>query len=300
MSKRTTRMEGVIPSLIIPFRGETLDADALVRDLEFLNRSGVHGLAIGGGIGELVGRTAEETADVCRLVKRSSSLPFGVILLPDSYPELDDLLDAVSLEGPDVIFVGQPHYLFQSSAEDLIALFQHVCSRVSQPVFLANVLPSAMISAATVELLRRNNVVDGLLQGGIDPHIVVDTLPLRESVPVLCGVDDLAFVALTLGVDGILSTLAAVFPRQVVKLYNDVRAGDFESARRQHESLARMWRFLDDSTEGPARLHCAVKAQGRPLGETFAPFNVQRPSMLAEVRVALEREALSAKSNGAN
>jgi dihydrodipicolinate synthase/N-acetylneuraminate lyase len=290
MTHPKSSLRGVIPSLIVPFRGEQIDRDALAREAEFLSEAGVHGLAIGGGVGEMVGRTAEETAAACRVVKQVSALPLGVILLPDCLPEMDALVDAVAAEEPDTLFVAQPHYLFQPAAKELAEMLLRARARSRRPVFLANILRSAMVPATVVEELMANGALDGLLQGGVDPHIVVDTLAIPARLPVLCSVDDLSFTALALGADGILSTLATLLPQEMVALHKEVAAGDFKSARSRHETMIRIWRFLDHASEAPRRFCFALEAQGRPIGEPFAPFNSSRGSVAMEVRDLLLRE----------
>ena len=156
MTALRSKLQGVVPAIIVPFRGEQIDRDAMAREVEFLSEAGVDGLAIGGGIGEMTGRSAEEWAAVCRVVNEVSDLPLGVILLPDCWPELDRMLDAVMMEEPDTLLVAQPHYLFQPAAKEVEELLHRARVRSRRPVFLANILRSAMIPARVVaELMRK-------------------------------------------------------------------------------------------------------------------------------------------------
>ena len=290
MTNTSASLRGIIPSLVIPLQGGNIQWDGLERELNFLRGFPVNGLGLGGGLGELAGITPEEFGKICRFVRDRFSLPIFVTVLPDSEPEAYDLVQAAVESGADAVCLAQPHYLFQTSTTDFLLYFGRVRSRLKIPLLLANTSPTSIVPFSVISDLIGEALIDGLIQGGTDPHLLVDLLALAKRPPVFCAMEELAYTALLLGAEGISSTLASVFPGEMSALFAYVENGDHQAARSIHERLLRLWRTLDDPSEYFVRIRCALAAQGRDVGEAHAPFNILRPELAAEISRALARE----------
>jgi 4-hydroxy-tetrahydrodipicolinate synthase len=287
-------VRGVIPSLITPF---TPDGDISWEEVEkntgLLDRAGVDGICIGGCLSETAGGTSEELFRLCHTARVATRKPILASIFPDSEPEAIELLDAVCGAGADAVLVAQPHYLFQPEASALLAMFRRLSLRAPVPVLLANVLDSAQVSLETITRLIEEGVIDGIVQGARNAHLLVDLLRLKPRVPVFSNLEDLHYVGLVLGAEGVVSDLAAIFPEEYVGLYRDATAGNHEKARRQHEKLLRVWRVLDHPVEQLARVRLALGAQGRQAGPPRSPYALTSSESTAQVTAVLQREGFA-------
>jgi dihydrodipicolinate synthase/N-acetylneuraminate lyase len=294
MAERMFSIGGVIPNLITPFApGGQVAWGAVQRETAFLDHAGVDGISVGGCLSETSGFTANELFRLCQTVRGCTCKPILAAILPDSELEAMELLDAVCGAGADAVYVAQPHYLFQPGPESLVSMFRRLRARVQVPVLIANILNSAQVELATMLRMTEERVVDGIVQGAGNAHLLVDLLRLRPRVPVFSGVEDLHYVGLMLGAEGFVSDLATLFPVECVGLYRDVREGNHESARLRHEKLLRVWRVLDHPVEQLSRVRMALGAQRREVGVPRHPYAFALVESSRHVADALRREGLA-------
>ncbi|MDE7356818.1 MAG: dihydrodipicolinate synthase family protein [Bacteroidales bacterium] len=78
---------------------------------------------------------------------------------------------------------------------------------------------------------------------------------------VLSGDDSLTLPLMALSADGVISTTANVFPRQMVALTRAVQAGEMEKAREIHYKIAGAIRLLFEEGN-PAGVKAALHIQG--------------------------------------
>jgi 4-hydroxy-tetrahydrodipicolinate synthase len=184
--------------------------------------------------------------------------------------------------------MAQPHYLFQPSLAGLTELFSAVRNRVAIPVVLSNTLPAAPISIPVIRGLIEAGVIDGILQGAGDAHVLADLLSSGDRVPVLNGVEGLMYAGLLLGSKATVSIIAAVFPDACCRLVSTFARGEHREALRLHEALFRSWRLLEHPVELPWRLKSACRLVGRDLGVPRSPFHVASAEGAAMVHRAVE------------
>jgi len=297
VSSKKLSVRGVIPNLIIPF---ALDGDVLIdvvgRETTYLDRTGVDAISLGAFNSETAGSTAEELFRICETVRRCTQKPLFATILPDSEPEAGELLDAVTNAGVNAVLIAQPHYLFQPDGASLVKMFERLRARTSSPILLANVLTSAPVDLPTMNQMVDHSVIDGILQAGGDAHQLVDLLRLHAGVPVFSGMEDLHFISLLLGGAGLISGLAAIFPNECVGLYREFEKGNYESARREHERLLRLWHVLDHPVEHLSRVRLALAAQGRDVGSPRSPYSIIAEESSIEVKRVLLHEGVRAST----
>jgi 4-hydroxy-tetrahydrodipicolinate synthase len=294
MSTRNFSVTGVIPSLITPFTSDGEIAWEYVEpEIALLDRAGVDGICVGGYLSETAGGTTEELFRLCHAARASSQKPILASIFPDSEPEAIDLLEAACGAGADAVLVAQPHYLFQPDPAALLSMFHRLSLRSKVPVLLANVLDSAQVSLVTITRLMEEHVIDGIVQGARNAHLLVDLLRLRPRVPVFSSLEDLHYVGLMLGAEGLVSDLAAIFPKECVELYRNFTAGNYEQARQRHEKLLRVWRALDHPVEQLVRVRLALSAQGRHAGPPRNPYSLESRESMPEVMALLRREGFA-------
>jgi 4-hydroxy-tetrahydrodipicolinate synthase len=284
-------VRGVIASLLTPFDGkDKIDWVLLAAHATAMSRAGVAAVCVGGPGSELAGAKSTEFAEVCKVVVSASEAPVLASIYPDSTREALELAGAAISGGAQALLVCQPHYLFQPDPAGLAGMFRALRDEVKVPLLVSNTVRTALIPLAHLRQLTAEGLADGILQGAGDAHLLADLLCMRERPLVYSGIDELAYLSFLIGCDGVVSTLAAVFPAEFVALEQAFRRGDHAAARSLHERLLRVWRTLEHPAEMLVRLKTAAALRGQPVGSARSPYNCSGRETADLVREALARE----------
>jgi 4-hydroxy-tetrahydrodipicolinate synthase len=296
MPQKEFSIRGVIPNLITPFdKDGEIDWNGVEREVKFLDDAGVDAICLGGCLSEISGSPAEELLQLCQAVRSATTKAVIAAIFPDSEPEAVELLDAITRGGASAAIIAQPHYLFQPGAKPLGDMFRRLGDISAIPILLGNLLSTAQLDLADVTELMEEDLIQGVVQGGGNAHLLVDLLRLQPRTPVFSGVEDLHYVGLILGADGIVSDLAALAPAECVAMRQDVINCNQEGARRRHEKLLRIWRVLEHPVEQLSRVRLALAAEGRDSGAPRSPYALTLDdSAVAQVRGVLRREGIAA------
>jgi 4-hydroxy-tetrahydrodipicolinate synthase len=290
MKTKELTIHGIIPAMVTPFDASgRVELDLLRRETEFLSKTGVHGLCVGGVTGEMAGARPEELHRVCKAVVSSTDKPVVASIFPDCNTEALELANAAVSAGSRALLVAPPHYLFSPDCEGLRELFGVLRKQVPVPLLLSNCIPTAQVELASIVALISEGWLDGVHQAGGNAHLLADVLRLDPRVPVWTGVEDLIYLALVLGAEGAISALAAVFPEDCVAMYNAAKGGDPTRAREIHERLNRLWHVLDHPVEFLSRIKWALNLRQRPAGVPRSPYNVLSGESQLNFREALEK-----------
>jgi 4-hydroxy-tetrahydrodipicolinate synthase len=293
MHSKPIAVRGVIADLVIPYSTDaTVDWDCLKREVRLLNECGVDGLSVGGALGGTLGASAEELASLCEEVKRSAKGPLCAVVFPDTTPEALEMVCAVNDAGADVIAVAQPHYLSQPSMDGLVEMFAELRRTTRRPLLAADSLPNYVLGVQPIQALVTRKLVDGVFESA-DMHVLVDLLCLDLGVTVYSGVEDLHYLALILGADGVISNFATVCPTECVQLYAAVLEENHTGARKIHERLVRLWRSLNCGVEQEARIRSALSVRGRLVGPAPSPYDALPPEAAQQISDALREEGLA-------
>jgi 4-hydroxy-tetrahydrodipicolinate synthase len=163
----------------------------------------------------------------------------------------------------------------------LAAYYRAITDGTGLPLIIYNVIPWAQLAVeALQEITSQNRLIIGIKQSGRNIHALVHLLAhLRGHVRIFSAIDDMIFPSFALGVDGTISGTASVFPRETIAIRAAVRSGDFETARRLHERILPVWRFVD-RPDFPARIKSVMMFTGRHTGRPRRPLDwLERPEM---------------------
>jgi len=273
--------QGSYVALVTPFRGGTLDLEALRKLVDWHAASGTDGLVIAGTTGEGATLAEEERETLFLAAVESSRGRMPVIAGVGTNCTRTTIENARAAErcGVDGLLVVTPYYN-KPSPRGLALHFGLVAEAVSMPVVLYNV-PSRTGVDLSPEVVRE---VAGRFE-----HVVAvkEALPSIERVKrlvgetpaaVLCG-DDASIADFVLaGSVGVIGVVNNVAPAEVSKL---VRAclpgGDTALAAHLVERIAPLVRDLFlESNPGPVK--AALAMLGRSSAELRPPLAPLEPA----------------------
>jgi 4-hydroxy-tetrahydrodipicolinate synthase len=290
-------LDGVIPPMITAFDAETeeLDLELIKQETEYLVSTGVSSICLAGSTGEGQGMSEEEIELLNRTVVEQAAGRVKVIsgIIADSTIEATRKSKAAARGGATALQLTPPHYLWVPTVDGLVKHFDTIGAAVELPILIYNVIPWVDIDAEAMnEIIDRSPWVLGVKQSGGDMHKVADMMQLlHDKVPLTTGIDDLLYPTFALGVDGAITCMTAVFPRQTAALHRMVREGDHAGALAMHRRLLPVWRAI----EGPgmtANAKYALGLLGRPNGVARSPITPPDEQLKARIRVEMEKAQL--------
>ncbi|MDQ0379697.1 dihydrodipicolinate synthase family protein [Amycolatopsis thermophila] len=256
-----TRFTGIIPPLCTPFRDDfTIDVDSLRRHLDVQLAAGIHGVFVLGSSSEVAFLPDRQ---------RRVVIETTVAHVAGRVPVLAGCIDMTTLRvaehirvaeeaGADALVVTAPYYTRTHTAE-IEQHFRLLRSRTELPIFAYDIPMAVHTKLDRAMILRLAG--DGVLSGvkdssGDEAGFSALLLGRRDrgltDLAVFTGSELVVDLALRMGADGAVPGLANVDPAGYVSIFDRVRAGDLDGARREQERLLRL--FAITSAAPPERM----------------------------------------------
>ncbi|WP_027302688.1 dihydrodipicolinate synthase family protein [Rudanella lutea] len=228
--------EGVYPALLTPFTADDrLDLALFEKNLHAQIDAGVHGLIIGGSLGEASTLTRPEKLDLleCGLDVSAGRVPVIMNVVEQATREAVACAREAEAAGAHGLMLLPPMRYFADSRET-VTFFRTVAESTSLPVMIYNnpVDYKIMTTIAMFEQLAELPNIQAVKESTRDvTNIVRMRNAFGDRFKILNGVDTLALEALAVGADGWVAGLVDAFPAETVALYDMMKAGQLEAAR---------------------------------------------------------------------
>lgn len=232
----TPQWTGVYPALLSPFGpDDQIDLTLFEKNLLAQLKAGVHGVIIGGSLGEASTLREEEKHTMVRCAKAVSDGRIPVILniAESSTRSAMDRVQEAAKWGVDGLML-LPPMPYKSDDRETIHFFRTVAQSTGLPIMIYN-------NPVDYKIDFRPELFDSLLDL---PNVQAlkessrDVTNLTRMInrfgdrfKILCGVDTLAMEELCLGAHGWVAGLVDAFPAETVRLYEWVKDGELEKAR---------------------------------------------------------------------
>src|SRR5277367_1763070 len=238
MSERAScAWSGVFPAATTQFDQDLkVDLPATQRVQRALLQDGVHGLVLMGTVGEGNSLSAEEKRSVLKGAVEVSAGKAPVIAGVSEFTTVaaaEFARDAESLGASGLMVL--PAMVYVPTAAELEHHFRAVAAASGLPVMLYNNPPSYRVNIDIATLGRLADVpnIVAIKESAADSRRFTDIInAFGERFVLFAGLDDVAFEGLTLGAKGWVSGLTNAFPAESLWLYEALRKGDLERARR--------------------------------------------------------------------
>lgn len=284
-------LSGILPPTTMPFDTTgKLVTSALKEQMDFVVERGAHGVVAGGSTGEGHTLNFNEFVDVMHKTHDAlgGRLPFVVGLIVNSTQEAIDRVKALKGLNIAALQITPVHYLFKPSAEGTVRHFKSIHEETGIPILIYNVIPWNYLSTdLMLRIMREVPGVVGMKQSGGDLKSVSDLIQQVDPRNiVLTGVDALLYPAFALGAHGAISALTAALPGVCAKLWNAVKAKDFDTALMLHRNLATLWNSIPHDVL-PAAAKYIQHRQGLGMFYPRAPMDHVDGALKANIDKAL-------------
>ena len=217
----------------------SLDLPLFRKNLRAQIDAGVHGIIIGGSLGEASTLTRADKLNLLRtaLDECDAAVPVVVNIAERSTSEAVAVAQEAQQNGAHGLMV-LPPMQYKSTERETVDWFKDIAKSTDLPILVYNNPVDYKIEVTPhmfEELLALPNIQ--AVKESTRDITNVTRLIMRfgnERLRILCGVDTIAMEALVMGADGWVAGLACAFPKETVLIYNLVKAGRIEQARAVH------------------------------------------------------------------
>ncbi len=282
------KIEGVLPPIVTPFRGEEVDLASLRANLERWNATGLAGYLVLGSNGESVYLDEREKEEV--LASAREVIPADKVLMAGTGCEstratIRFTRRAAEL-GADCALVVTPSYFKgQMTPERLEAHYRRVADEVPIPILLYNVPQFTGVNMApplVARLAEHPNIAGIKDSSGNIGQLTEIVLRTPPGFAVLVGNAGVFYPALCVGAAGGVLAVANVIPELCVDLYQRFRAGDHAGALGLQRRLGRL-ASLVTVVHGIGGLKAALDVAGYRGGDVRAPLTLPGPEGRHEI-----------------
>ncbi len=231
----TFEWKGVFPALLTPFTDDDkLDLIMYEKNLAAQVEAGVHGIIIGGSLGEASTITVQEKEELVEFSVEYLNGKIPVILNIAESSTKDAIQQAIYAHnwGADGIML-LPPMRYKTDDRETISYFKAVANSTDLPIMIYNNPVDYKIDTRPDmfdELVACKNIT-ALKESSRDvTNLTRMKNRFGDRFKILCGVDTLAMEELCLGADGLVAGLVCAFPKETVAIYNLVKAGKIEEA----------------------------------------------------------------------
>jgi 1-pyrroline-4-hydroxy-2-carboxylate deaminase len=227
--------KGVFPALLTPFTiNDELDLAMFEKNLQAQLDAGIHGIIIGGSLGE---------ASTITVAEKEAMVKFSVAYLKGKIPVILNIAESTTKAaieqtahakqwGADGLML-LPPMRYKTDDWETVTYFKTVANSTELPIMIYN-------NPVDYKIDTRPDMFDDLLE-------CKNITALKESsrdvtnltrmknrfgtrFKILCGVDTLAMEELCLGADGWVAGLVCAFPKETTAIFNLVKEGKIEEA----------------------------------------------------------------------
>ncbi len=289
----THQFAGIYTPIVTPFSADgEVDQRAIASNVDRYLASPLTGLVVLGSNGEAAQLEDDEADRVIATVR--GRVPKGRPMLVGTGRESTRATIAASKRaaalGADAVMARTPSfYKPQMTSENFIRHYTEVADASPVPVLLYNVTMYTGVNLLpdAVEKLSEHPNIVGLKDSGNDMLQIGDYLTRsKPGFTVLAGAAPTLFTAAALGVHGAVLALAGLVPDLCVQLFEHVKAGRVDDARRLQRRLLPLARSIGPIYGVPG-LKAALDLLGLKGGVPRAPLRPVAASVVETLRSQL-------------
>ncbi|WP_111669337.1 dihydrodipicolinate synthase family protein [Algoriphagus litoralis] len=228
--------KGVFPAVTTKFHADgSLDMNLFFKNLDFQLESGVHGIILGGTLGESSVLSQEEKITLTRETVNYIKGKVPVVLNIAEGATQDALFWAKKAEelGASGLMI-LPPMRYGADAREVVTYFKTVANSTTLPMMIYN-NPVDYKTLVTLDMfaeLAECPNIQAVKESTRDISNVTRMINrFGDRFQILCGVDTLAMEELLMGAVGWVAGLVCAFPKETVAVYNLVQTGENEKAR---------------------------------------------------------------------
>ncbi|TVP51321.1 MAG: dihydrodipicolinate synthase family protein [Mongoliibacter sp.] len=227
--------QGVFPAVTTKFHQDgSLDMDMFFKNIDAQLEAGVHGIILGGTLGE---------SSVLSLDEKIKLTSETVKYIDGKVPVILNIAEGATR---DAIFWAKkakdmgasglmllPPMRYSADHREVVTYFKAVANSTDLPIMIYN-NPVDYKTLVTISMFEELADCDNIQAIKESTRDISNVTRMRnrfgDRFKLLCGVDTLAMEELVMGADGWVAGLVCAFPKETVAVFNLVKTGRYEEA----------------------------------------------------------------------
>ena len=215
---------------------EQLNLDAFELNLVAQIEAGVHGIVLGGTLGEASTLTAAEKVLLLKKAQDviSDRIPIIMNIAEQSTADAIAAAQAAEANGADGLML-LPPMRYKATDEETVQYFAAIAQSTKLPIMIYNnpVDYKIEVTLDMFDELQQYKNIQAVKESTRDISNVTRMINRFGSrYQILCGVDTMAMESLVMGADGWVAGLVDAFPRETVAIFAYTKAGKIDEALR--------------------------------------------------------------------
>ncbi|NNE77991.1 MAG: dihydrodipicolinate synthase family protein [Pricia sp.] len=227
--------KGVMPAVTTKFLdNDTLDLAMFAKNIKAQVEAGVHGIVLGGSLGEASTLTSEEKKVLIKETVQLVDKKIPVVMTVAEQATkmaIQSARDAEEAGANGLMLL--PPMRYKSTDFETVTYFKEIAQSTELPIMIYN-NPVDYKIEVTVEMFEELMEFDhiGAVKESTRDIINIGRLRNRfgDRLKILTGVDPLALESLLIGADGWVAGLVCAFPAETVAIYELAKAGYVKEA----------------------------------------------------------------------
>lgn len=232
----TVKWKGVMPAVTTKFNdSDELDMKAFEVNIRAQIEAGVHGIILGGTLGEASTLTLEEKRTLVRKTVEitSGKVPVIINIAEQSTRAAIEMAQIAEEDGASGLMM-LPPMRYKADDRETVTYFRKVAQSTVLPIMIYNNPVDYGIEVSLDmfdELLETCDNIQAVKESTRDiSNINRIRNRFGDRLAILCGVDTLALESLLIGADGWVAGLVCAFPAETVAIFELAKAGRTEEA----------------------------------------------------------------------
>ena len=230
------KWEGVMPAITTQFDSEgALSLNAFKNNLTHQIKAGVHGIILGGTLGEASTLTSSEKESLLKMTLEQveGKIPVIMNIAEQSTDQAVGSAKAAETNGASGLML-LPPMRYRATDIETVAYFSAVASSTSLPIMIYNnpVDYKIEVTLDMFEAIRKYENITAVKESTRDITNITRMINrFGDRYKILCGVDTIALESILMGAKGWVAGLVDAFPEETVAIYTYCKAGEWEKAR---------------------------------------------------------------------
>lgn len=229
------KWEGVMPAVTTKFtENDTLDLKMFQTNIRAQLDAGVHGIVLGGTLGEASTLLDEEksilTQETVRIVK--GKVPVLINVAEQSTKAAIQAAQKAENDGANGLMM-LPPMRYKAGDRETLEYFKAVATNISLPIMIYNnpVDYKIEVTLDMFEELMKCNNIQAVKESTRDiSNVTRIKNRFGDRLKIMTGVDTVALESLLMGADGWIAGLVCAFPKETVIIYELQKAGRIKEA----------------------------------------------------------------------
>lgn len=232
---KTINWKGVMPAVTTKFNeDDTLNLELFALNIRAQLQAGVHGIILGGTLGEASTLTAEEKEI---LIKKTVEIVQGKIpvIINIAESSTSNALHSVRIAekcGANGLML-LPPMRYKADSFETVTYFKKIAKSTKLPIMIYN-NPVDYGIKVTLDMFQELESCKNIQAVKESTRDITNITRMRNRFKnryaILCGVDTLALESLAVGADGWVAGLVCAFPKETVAIYNLVKSNKIKEA----------------------------------------------------------------------